>query len=725
MDRFFHRIGFPQTVVSCAAFVFVGVVLSLRVWADPSPTVPPSASGPSVENTDKEFFRERMEFERGRLADAYKSVGNKNAKWDADALGLFDKTAAHIVYGKELPPFRPAGLPTPGQLAKLGEELHAKGCDDGAVGYCHAVALADLHRDGAALEQFRLCLKRLKEGHYPPDLIVSAASGLLRLRMPLSADEKGDLAATIKSGCVATARGVRPNKAHRRILLAILRDALRDDRQTSAQVVTELKALADADPWLLNVIDGENEVTAGWDARGTKFAIEVTPEGWKGFHEHLEKARTCFTKAWELEPTLPDAAENMIKVAMGGEAAEGETARMWFDRATQAKFDDAVAFEAMQYALFPRWGGSHEEMWNLGLESARTKRFDTKVPLRLVETVERISTDDKDPECRILLEPNVYAAVQKVFQGYEQQMEPGPGRDWMTSWHAAIAWRAGKFDEARKLLDALGDRVAVDRWVHVTRQPELCLAETYALSGPLAPRVLEALHNADNDKAALSIKQFKEIAADPAADKPTVFYCTEQVMLMEFHARFESGEWSDLQPKGALHMWTARKGRWNVDGQGRMQGMTDGSGLLIFCMPALGDRYEVTATVEFKSPEGEYNAVGLALDHLGGTFGSGVFVSTRDGEVYTYAAYASNQEKMEPVKASTIQVRYWDHHYTATVNGRPVKLPGPGRPEYVDLGDSAGLAITSLFPATETTLYVTDLKARKLTEKPAEIPEGK
>ena len=54
--------------------------------------------------------------------------------------------------------------------------------------------------------------------------------------------------------------------------------------------------------WLALMLEGEYEIEAAWKARGHGFADTVTQEGWKDFHDHIEKARASISKAWELRP---------------------------------------------------------------------------------------------------------------------------------------------------------------------------------------------------------------------------------------------------------------------------------------------------------------------------------------------------------------------------------------------------------------------------------------
>ena len=57
-----------------------------------------------------------------------------------------------------------------------------------------------------------------------------------------------------------------------------------------------------ADPWIALLADAEAERLAAWRGRGGGFANSVTEEGWRGFAEHLEKAKAKALKAHELHP---------------------------------------------------------------------------------------------------------------------------------------------------------------------------------------------------------------------------------------------------------------------------------------------------------------------------------------------------------------------------------------------------------------------------------------
>jgi hypothetical protein len=132
--------------------------------------------------------------------------------------------------------------------------------------------------------------------------------------------------------------------------------------------------------WLKEYYKGEKAIELAWKLRGSGYANTVTEEGWQGFYDNLNKARTYLYNSWKANPTVPYAARKMITIIMAGAGIKDLTVRDWFDRSTNACFDDMDSYHAMLYAYTPRWGGSHELMLAFGKACADTRRYDTQVP---------------------------------------------------------------------------------------------------------------------------------------------------------------------------------------------------------------------------------------------------------------------------------------------------------------------------------------------------------
>ena len=104
-----------------------------------------------------------------------------------------------------------------------------------------------------------------------------------------------------------------------------------------------------ADPWIALLADAEAERLAAWRGRGGGFANSVTEEGWRGFAEHLEKAKAKALKAHELHPEFPDAAVLLLDIA-APQCDRAETDR-WFAEVLLREVDNSDAWGTYRFPL--------------------------------------------------------------------------------------------------------------------------------------------------------------------------------------------------------------------------------------------------------------------------------------------------------------------------------------------------------------------------------------
>ena len=212
--------------------------------------------------------------------------------------------------------------------------------------------------------------------------------------------------------------------------------------------------------WWSKILQGMVQINLAWLSRGGSYADKVTAAQWKGFQEHLTLADTLLTAAWNLEPERPEAATEMIKVAMGGYADNGSIYD-WFNRAMAAQMDDGAAFNSLFYALLPRWLGTYDEMLRVGAAAAASGRYDTTTPWQLINAVLRVNSDVRElggaPPA--VLTPDVYKACKSVIAAY-QARRPGSNQAYYQTHLAILAWICGQqAAESLAQLDAAGAKV--------------------------------------------------------------------------------------------------------------------------------------------------------------------------------------------------------------------------------------------------------------------------
>jgi Flp pilus assembly protein TadD len=325
-------------------------------------------------------------------------------------------------------------------------------------------------------------------------------------------------------------------------------------------------------PWLKHMMLGHKHDFLGWQSRGIRLASMVTPEGWKGFQEHLTLAAEHLTKAWELDKKVPYAASTMISVAGGAEIG-GVSAREWFDRAVEARMDYYQAYSSFFNYLQPKWGGSYPALRQFLDECAATKRNDTDVPFKFILFLHFLDADFGN-RGEIWREEGVYETAKAVLEGMENEpsrslesLEKRP-LERILSFHGALATKVGKYAEARMIFDRLGDKLRQDAFSFIHCNDPIEFARVYAMTGAARAEVekLEDLFSngemsdpATAKTAAELLEKAVSLTKEPQA-KP---YFDQRKTSLDWQTRFHQGEWVELTFDENFSMWERRTGNWS------------------------------------------------------------------------------------------------------------------------------------------------------------------
>jgi len=161
------------------------------------------------------------------------------------------------------------------------------------------------------------------------------------------------------------------------------------------------------DPWFGHIAEAEAEDWAAWKVRGGGYASEVTEEGWKGFHEHLAKARVAGEKAYQLHPELPESSYAMLHI-VAPQCGSEEEKDLWFSRVLEREVDNRNAWNTYIFHALPRWGGSvsglrllSDALWTIDRADLRYMRYKS---VQLLVTADMESANDgsffRDPSVR-------------------------------------------------------------------------------------------------------------------------------------------------------------------------------------------------------------------------------------------------------------------------------------------------------------------------------------
>jgi hypothetical protein len=367
----------------------------------------------------------------------------------------------------------------------------AAGSDDPMVLYVQA-RFANLP-DDQTLDLFRRSAAGLAHATvYPP--VRRALSDLHVLECLEAAHPRDDAAVAAAADAAETTMmaALAATRDDDRAAVDVIYDNFRDLKNIDALPGMGDRLLKDLaapgiPPWWRDSLSALVHIDLAWQARGSGWASTVTPEGWKGFNDHLAAANTAVIAAWNRHPDRPQPAAVGITIAMGG-AGGDVTVQQWFDRSVAAQMDYKPAYDALRNALLPRWGGSHEQMLALGATAADTNRYDTEVPDEYLKEVYAIYGDAismKQPPPPLLHQQAVYDRCLAIIDRYWKKSHPDGTGDasYTDSQRAVVAWMCGQPKECLRWMDVPGDTPA-PQWYRLVRMtPEQLHAAATAATG--------------------------------------------------------------------------------------------------------------------------------------------------------------------------------------------------------------------------------------------------
>lgn len=533
-------------------------------------------------------------FNQRHLVTAYEQHGVRDPAWDNDARAYLNEMVDYYASGKDFTRRE--------KLIERGLSLvEQAGCRDPAVEY----VLGTLYQDSRKLREAKAHLLKAAEGFqastYPKTRHRLAAARLARLfrSYPMEDETQADL---------WTDRA-----------LAWMEDALKDGdylpgdewvsyRHLQAEwddcygrrqneLMNVLERAVGTNDWLYLTLLGEVEINRGWEARGVQFGYLVTPQGWTGLKEHLEKARAALVRAWQLKPSLPAPASSMISVVMGGGGAPEDTLQLWFERAIQDNGDYVVPYQKLSLALLPRWGGSLEAMYELAEACAKTRRYDTEIPYQAFELFQDMDRD-ADPGESAWLRPGGFELLAEMFEGYLAFSNSAQAAN--ASLYLASAWKCRRYPEAVALIqryDAILRPDTIRRYMDVSL--DQIKAESFGRGGPLAAEIARVGNQISKDPAAAQ-PELDRLFENPAANTWTRMYLDHQQVVWTFQSKWASAtNWIPVPMQADMNGWLIQRGKWSLEPDGALLGISAINGLRIVFDVPLDSRLEVRADIEF------------------------------------------------------------------------------------------------------------------------------
>lgn len=514
------------------------------------------------------------------------------------------------------------------ELLAQGRKLVAEGCDDPL--FCFLVAWTESFMKTPSAQSVKLLSTRWRSwmGANDPAIIKAMATAWLwyacekenkaTSNQELQADCEAEL-----PGLIASALEETPDKDESvGVYLALYGSRAKLFITSKHLFVKERLEICKGAPWLVDTLLGEGEITDAWAARGNGWGSSVTAEGWKGFEEHLGKAREHLTRAWVANPDAPWAATSMITVTMAGHGVAGVDERVWFDRAIAAVFDHEQAYTNLLYAYGPRWGGSHELMLDFGKACADTKRYDAViVPSRLFKAVTSVV---EDLSCRtsIYKDADLCRRIVELQKGMVEHTEEAEGKHYFRSFLVVNAFLTGDFDTAASAYHDLGGKPlfvdAVNRFYFYGIPPLVWIGTLELHKDREAftafQEAEEAYGKFDHERAQKLYEQVLTSSAAQASRSSTQLV-RMRLAAIAVEKRIRTGEWVSLNDEESRLLWVPAYNNWWNEANGVLALKNAGEGALARTIlnARIGVNFEMSGRLS--------NPPGLPRSQLGIVFG--------------------------------------------------------------------------------------------------------
>ena len=527
------------------------LLLCCVVVASIAASAPAQTSRPTG-MTQHDDIRSELAFQRRTLVGAYEKEGRPKDDTDKAARDLLERYAVYVTNLMFDDRYRLPGDAETSSLEPLVKKLGK--CESPIVQYVRGKSMEDDY-----YREFKENICRygpqLIAGDYPAFRKYQAARALAWL----TPDEL-DVVRRMVDQILPTVQEAN-GPAERRLVYHTLTSQVwtydTDKKLTGLTteerdaILKTLDASPKADPWLVNMLRGENEVDAAYELHGG--SADKDAHG-----KHLASARAALTAAYRLDPALPEAAARMITVCKC--ESNRDEARVWFDRAIAAQIDYEQAWRFYRGVLQPSEGGSYEAMERLADEAVKTRRFDTLAPM----FAKTIFEDMGEGAFR---RPGVWDTMNAIVDGYTEPPQRGVDVRFMKSRRAAYAYWCGQYAEAVKIIDGIGpdfDPKAASETLNTT--PTDLRAECAAMSGLRVStyRKLTAMEDADRREAAHDA--YASLLSQLPADDPDRPYVLQRERATSLAVDFAAGTTAPV-PTGIvedLAAWTGDTAAWSI-----------------------------------------------------------------------------------------------------------------------------------------------------------------
>lgn len=704
----------PMFIVLLVTLVFSYVPVvhaQAQIHGNPHQTVSPEAY------SKHDFLKELHEFNQRTLVGDYLKHGVRNPRWDALAQELLNRYAVLFTYnalhGWE---YRRDAIHSMEQEFRDAGELSAllieAQCSDPMILYLIGVYYQEtLGQEDDAVALYRRANEAFKDTSYSACRKYSCADRLLKSntnrvppprqvekrkaweqeRLSLIKEMLGLFPKAVAEAGLEASQGVKGfiiNLACSPVYRLANVIPPRSRVEFYEEYLRSLEEIKATQPWAYHTARGNLLISLAWVHRGSGFAHTVKPEQWEAFGQKMEQAYKDLLTAWQVTPSSL-IANNMITLAMAGHTPPDQNERYWFKQSIRIMFDDGVAWQSMEQALLPRWGGSHAAMAELAIEAVNTGRFDTATPWRAIRILNTIERERRDAAVWAI--PEVKDAVERLVRGMEgEPKQVNEGKEvWWPLFRAAAYCKARDYKRARVAMDDTNftvdqqaQELAPDAFSTVGLDSRVAIGQIYLLTSQHGEKAIQAIADLQAANRGQAIQTLEGLAEDQAIHPIARDYLNDTLGAVEFNDAYATNNWIKLVAgDDPLSQWEQVYGEWSVDDEGRLIGQADEQGLMLLFKHETSGAWLIRCDIEILSPgQASWVNAGVITRYNADRDLDGFWVYPRQ------SALASNWQSWNPphrigaIKADGINKLQINHAkagiMTVSVNKAPSRFNG-------------------------------------------------
>jgi hypothetical protein len=372
--------------------------------------------------------RERLEWNRQTLVQAYDKVGKKNSRWDEPARGALDLAAR--MYSQQKDP-----VIITDNIHPLAKKAVDAGCGDPLILYVYARTSVGPFDPGPAEYARRTiaAADAMEASFYPPyrrAVALRYATELIASKKDPTPEERREaerrldaIVALLPKSVASDPRGYNWEDGWYTLLHGVvgMRHRLGADRKTAFDRVDASLADVPGVEAMRRLLKGSVYIGWGWEARTNAFAADVSDEQMRTFETRIREARAALNAAWEAKPGEPRVATQMIEVEKDIGGGDRQAMETWFERAMKTDGNDYSACQTKLDWLDPKWYGdeSGDEMMAFGKACRATGNWWSKITLLAADAHWRHACHLEPVEREAYLKrPEVWTEIQAVYDEY-------------------------------------------------------------------------------------------------------------------------------------------------------------------------------------------------------------------------------------------------------------------------------------------------------------------